>query len=83
MAKCSSHIRHMLNLLSFLFGIISLIIVIPAQIPLLGWGNWFALPLIVVGILLGALSSKNAGRDFCLIVLFIASVRLLLGGGFF
>ncbi|MFN4039745.1 MAG: hypothetical protein ACK4IB_10440 [Erythrobacter sp.] len=73
----------MLNLLSFLFGIASLIIVIPAQIPLLGWGNWFALPVIAVGILLGALSSKNSGRDFCLIVLFIAGVRLMLGGGFF
>jgi hypothetical protein len=57
--------------------------VIPAQIPLLGWGNWFALPVIAVGILLGALSSKNSGRDFCLIVLFIAGVRLMLGGGFF
>ncbi|MGY6552142.1 MAG: hypothetical protein ACXIT4_09660 [Erythrobacter sp.] len=73
----------MLNLLSFLFGIASLIIVIPSQIPFLGWGNWFALPVIAVGILVGALSSRNSGRDFCLIVLFIASVRLMLGGGFF
>lgn len=73
----------MLNLLSFLIGIASLIIVIPAQIPFLGWGNWFALPVIVAGVLVGALSSKNSGRDFCLLVLFIAIVRLMLGGGFF
>lgn len=71
----------MLNLLSFLLGIASLIIVIPAQIPLLGWANWVALPVIALGIVAGALSSKNSGRDFCLIVLFIASVRLMLGGG--
>ncbi|MFN3989053.1 MAG: hypothetical protein ACK4IS_02215 [Erythrobacter sp.] len=73
----------MLNLLSFLLGIASLIIVIPAQIPLLGWANWAALPVIALGIVAGALSSKNSGRDFCLIVLFIACVRLLLGGGIF
>lgn len=71
----------MLNLLSFLFGIISLVIVIPATIPLLGWGNWLALPLIVIGVILGALSSKDGGRNFCLIVLLIAAVRLSLGGG--
>ena len=73
----------MLNWLSFAFGIVSLIIVIPAQIPLLGWANWIALPVIVLGIVAGALSSTNSGRDFCLIVLFIASVRLMLGGGIF
>ena len=71
----------MLNVLAFIVGLISLVIVIPAQIPLLGWANWFALPLIVVGIVLGALSSKNGGRNFCLIVLLIAAVRLTLGGG--
>ena len=75
------HIRHMLNILAYLTGLISLIIVIPSQIPLLGWGNWFALPLIVVGVVLGALSSSNGGRNFCLVVLLIAAVRLTLGGG--
>ena len=46
----------MLNVLSILTGLLSLVIVIPSQIPLLGWGNWFALPVVVVGIVLGALS---------------------------
>lgn len=73
----------MLNILAFLIGLISLVIAIPAQIPLLGWANWVALPVIVVGIIFGALSSKNGGRNFCLVVLLIASVRLMLGGGFF
>lgn len=71
----------MLNALAYLVGLVSLVIVIPAQIPLLGLLNWFALPLIVVGIVLGALSSKDGGRNFCLIVLLIAGVRLTLGGG--
>lgn len=71
----------MLNLLSFIFGIVSLIIVIPATIPFLGWANWVALPLIVVGIILGALSSSDSGRNFCFVVLLIAAVRLSVGGG--
>lgn len=73
----------MLNLLSILFGIVSLVIVIPAAIPFLGWANWFALPLIVIGIVLGQISSSNSGRNFNLIVLLVAAVRLTLGGGIF
>lgn len=71
----------MLNILAYLVGLVSLLLVIPAQIPLLGAINWFALPVIVVGVVLGALSSKNGGRNFCLIVGLIAVVRLSLGGG--
>jgi hypothetical protein len=73
----------MLNILAYLVGLVSLVIVIPAQIPLLGWANWLALPLIVIGVIIGALSSKGGGRNFCLVVLLIAGVRLTLGGGFF
>ena len=73
----------MLNILSILTGLLSLIIVIPAQIPFLGALNWVALPFVVVGIVLGQLSSSNGGRNFCLVVLAIAVVRLMLGGGVF
>lgn len=77
------HIRHMLNVLAYLIGLISLIIVIPAQLPLLGAVNWIALPVIVIGIVVGALSSKDGGRNFCLVIGLIAVVRLILGGGIF
>ncbi|GAA0275530.1 hypothetical protein GCM10009127_15180 [Alteraurantiacibacter aestuarii] len=71
----------MLNIVSILIGLLSLVIVIPSQIPLLGWGNWLALPLVVVGIAIGALSKSDSGRNFCLIIFAVAVVRLLLGGG--
>lgn len=71
----------MLNILAFLIGIVSLVIVIPAQIPLLGWANWIALPIVVIGIIFGQLSSSNSGRNFCLVVGLIAAVRLMIGGG--
>ena len=73
----------MLNALSILTGVFALMLAIPSTIPFLGWGNWFVLPIAVVGIGLGALSRPNAGRNFCLIVFAIAAVRLMLGGGIF
>ena len=73
----------MLNVLSIIFGLIALLLAIPSAIPLLGWGNWIVLPIAILGAGLGVLSSKNAGRNFCLIVLLIAVVRLSLGGGIF
>jgi len=80
--ECPIHIGHMGNAIAFLLGLVSLVIVIPATIPFLGWGNWLALPLIVLGVIAGQLSSgSKAGRNFCLVVLLIAVVRLSLGGG--
>lgn len=73
----------MLNIFAYIIGLLSLVIVIPAQIPFLGAANWIALPVIVLGIIVGALSSKDGGRNFCLVVLLIAAVRLMLGGGIF
>ena len=73
----------MLNLISILLGLVALLLAIPSAIPLLGWGNWIVLPIAILGAGLGALSSKNGGRNFCLIVLAIAVVRLSLGGGIF
>jgi hypothetical protein len=71
----------MLNVISILIGLVALLLAIPSTIPLLGWGNWFVLPIAVVGAGIGMLSRGNGGRNFCLIVFAIAVVRLMLGGG--
>jgi len=71
----------MLNLVSIFLGIIALLLAIPSTFPFLGWGNWFVLPIAIAGIGAGILSRKNSGRNFCLIVLAIAVIRLMLGGG--
>ena len=73
----------MLNIFSILLGLVALLLAIPSAIPLLGWGNWIVLPIAILGAGLGALSSKNGGRNLCLIVLLIAVIRLSLGGGIF
>ena len=72
----------MFNLISYIIGILSLVIVIPATIPFLGWANWIALPLIAIGVVIGQISSSDGGRNFCLVVLLIAAIRLAIGGGF-
>ncbi|MDP3674879.1 MAG: hypothetical protein Q8R44_07265 [Novosphingobium sp.] len=73
----------MLNIISILLGLVALLLAIPSAIPFLGWGNWIVLPIAILGAGLGALSSKNSGRNFCLVVIVIAVIRLSLGGGIF
>lgn len=71
----------MFNLISVLIGLVALLLAIPSAIPFLGWGNWIVLPIALVGAGIGALSRSDKGRNFCLIVFALATVRLMLGGG--
>ncbi len=71
----------MRNLLSWAFGLLALLIVIPSTIPLLGWGNWLALPILALGVIVGQMAPQKSGRNFNLIVLVVAAIRLSIGGG--
>jgi len=71
----------MLNLISIVIGVIAMLFAVLAFIPLLGWANWFIIPLAMIGALLGFLSSRNSGRNLNLLVIVIGIVRLILGGG--
>lgn len=73
----------MLNLVSLIIGGIALVLAIVAFIPLLGWANWFIIPLAIVGAIVGAIGSGTAGRNLNLVVIVIGIVRLSLGGGIF
>jgi uncharacterized membrane protein len=73
----------MANVISFVFGGIALLFALIAFIPLLGWMNWFIIPIAIVGAIIGAVSSSNSGRNFCFIVIGICALRLWLGGGLF
>jgi hypothetical protein len=70
-----------MNVLSTIIGIVALIIALVGFIPLLGWLNWFVIPLAVVGLVLGLMSRETSGRNINLVVLALAIVRLALGGG--
>lgn len=71
----------MLNVLSILFGLIALVLALPAFLPFLGWANWIIMPIAILGLALGAMSSSNIGRNLNIAVLGVCALRLFLGGG--
>ncbi len=71
----------MLNIVSILIGLVALIPALVAFLPLLGWMYWFILPIAVVGLVIGALSSRKGGRNLNLVVLLVGLARLVIGHG--
>lgn len=73
----------MLNLVSLAIGVVTLPMALIAFFPLLGWANWFIIPLAIIGAIVGMLSSHTSGRTLNLVVIAVAVLRLFLGGGIF
>jgi hypothetical protein len=73
--------KSMANIIAFVLGLIALVLAIVGFIPLLGWLNWLIILIAGAGAAFGFASEKNAGRNFCLVVMAICAVRLWLGGG--
>ncbi|TCP35429.1 hypothetical protein [Sphingomonas sp. BK235] len=71
----------MLNLFSILIGLVALVLGIVPFLPFLAWGYWFVIPIAVVGAAVGALSSRNTGRNLNLVLILIFGLRLMIGGG--
>lgn len=71
----------MFNLLSWLIGFVCLVLGIPMLIPVVGILLWLLLPFCGLGILIGALSSKDGGRNFCVLVFVLIILRLSVFGG--
>ena len=71
----------MLNILSFLIGLVTLLLMIPAILPFVGILNWLLVPIALFGALIGMVSSRNSGRNFCLIVAGFGALRLFAGEG--
>lgn len=72
----------MLNALSILIGLVAAFLAIFAFLPFLGWAYWLIVPIALVGLLFGALSSSKSGRNLNIFVVIVGIVRLMLGGGF-
>jgi hypothetical protein len=70
-----------MSVFSTIFGLMALIIALGGFIPLFGWLNWYTIPLAVVGLVLGLPSQQTSGPNTNLVVLALASIRLVLGGG--
>ena len=80
-----------MGLISLRWGIVSIVWMVLALIPLLGWGNWFLIPFAAVGAVIGAIgiaitSPGNRGRAKAGLVLngiaiIVGIIRLNLGMG--
>ncbi|MEO6217829.1 MAG: hypothetical protein ABIO86_17505 [Sphingomonas sp.] len=75
--------RLMLNISSILVGLLVLLLTLIGFIPFLGMLNWFTIPIGIVGLALGAMSSSNTGRNLNLVLIIICAIRLFMGGGIF
>jgi hypothetical protein len=71
----------MLNIVSLIIGVFALVLAVIAFLPLLGWANWFIIPLAIIGAGVGAMSQAKTGRNLNLFVILVGVVRLMLGGG--
>ena len=73
----------MLNIFSILIGLFAALFLIPGLVPLFGWIQYATITIAVVGLLVGMVSSRNTGRNLNIVILVVAVLRLMLGGGLF
>lgn len=72
-----------MNVISVIIGVVALVIALVGFLPLLGWLNWLAIPIAVVGLIVGMFDTRSSGRNFNAVVLAFSVIRLALGGGIF
>ena len=70
-----------MNLISKIIGIIAFFVMLIGLIPLLGILNWIAIPLALIGLFFGIFSKNTGGLLLNGIVLIVALLRLMIGGG--
>ena len=80
-----------MGVISVVWGIVAMLWMLLALVPLLGWGNWFVIPFAAVGAIIAAIgmifsSPAHRGRAktgllLNAVVIVVAIVRLHLGGG--
>ncbi|SBV37694.1 putative membrane protein [uncultured Stenotrophomonas sp.] len=80
-----------MGLISLIWGIVALLWMLLAFIPLLGWGNWFLIPFATVGAIIAAIGllfthagkhgRARTGLVLNGIVIVVGVIRLSLGGG--
>lgn len=64
-----------------IFGILAICGMLFGMIPLLGWLNWFNIPLAIIGLLVSILGKSKGGIIICVVAIFFGLLRLMLGGG--
>ncbi len=71
----------MLNIVSLVIGVVTMILAVLAFLPFLGMANWIIIPVALIGLAIGQMSDRRSGRNLNLIVVLVGIARLWLGGG--
>lgn len=69
--------------ISLILGIICLLAMLLAFIPLLGWLNWLLVPCAIIGLTIGYLFKSESSKKLFITIIFVGIFRLILGGGLF
>lgn len=68
--------------LSLILGILAALGLLLGLLPLFGWLNWLVvLPPAVLGLILGVLARDRGATTLNVVVIALAALRLMLGGG--
>lgn len=72
-----------MNVISIIIGVVALLVALVGFFPFLGIINWLAIPIAVVGLIVGLFDTHKSGRNLNIVVLIFSAIRLFLGGGIF
>jgi hypothetical protein len=64
-----------------LLGILSLLGMLIAFIPLLGWLNWIVIPFAIIGLIICSIANSSGGKTMCIVAIIFGILRLMFGGG--
>nr|WP_157449017.1 hypothetical protein [Deinococcus peraridilitoris] len=73
-----------MNVLSIVAGVVAGLFLLLGILPFFGWLNWIlTVPTALLGLVLGLIGRGRAGTVLNVVVLLLAGLRLMLGGGIF
>ena len=67
--------------MSAILGMVSLILIMLAFIPLLGWLNWVVVPFAVFSLIVSSIAGSRSGKAMCAVAVIAGILRLIYGGG--
>ena len=70
-----------MKIIGRIFGLITIVLMVVAFIPLLGWLNWFVIPFAILGLLFSVIGKSTGGTVICIVAIVLGMLRLMLGGG--
>jgi hypothetical protein len=72
-----------MKLIAGIFAFVTIILLIIAFFPLLGWMNWAVIPFALISLVISVLAKAKGSTTICVVAVIAGLLRLMLGGGLF